>query len=182
MGARYCSRRDCSGWDNNTPCPVAGDCFLFQWDVKRERERMEIMPHEHSILGDKNANLGEKPERQTTHTPTEAEEQERLFEWCKLNDIPMIHIPNERKCSAAVAAALIRQGMQKGFPDNFIPIAAGKYHGLFIELKRSKRSLSRKSPEQRAWVDRLSKQGYKAMFCYGASEAEKAISEYLKLK
>ena len=57
--------------------------------------------------------------------------------------------------------------MKKGFPDNFIAVARGKWHGLFIELKRVKKCLSVRS-------------GYKALFCYGAEEAKKAVREYLK--
>lgn len=156
MSARYCKRKGCSE-QLKGPCPVAGDCFLFEWDIEREK--------------------GKKPKESIT--PTEETEQIELCEWCEAKGIPMIHIPNERKCSAAVAHSLARQGLRKGFPDNFIAVANKTRHGLFIELKRAKKNLSKKSPEQREWIERLNEQGYKAVFCYGAEEAKRVILEYL---
>ena len=156
MKAKYCARM-CSGSDKTGLCKSADVCEFFIWDVAVEKSPV--------------------PKLQTV--PTEAEEQEALFAWCLANGIEMVHIPNERKCTAYVAGQLLRQGMRKGFPDNFIPIARGGFHGLFIELKRAKKSLSKKSPEQREWVKKLNEEGYKALFCYGAEEAKKVISEYL---
>ena len=161
MSAKYCKRVGCS-CDQSMPCAAADDCVLFQWDLDRIK----------SV----------QPKRGDSRTPTEAEEQEELVAWCEMKRIPIIHIPNERKCSAAAAASLSRQGLRKGFPDNFIPIAGGKYHGLFIELKRGKKSLSRVSPEQREWVKALNAQGYKALISYGAEAAKSVITEYLNLK
>lgn len=154
MSARYCARM-CSGSDSTGLCK--SPCDFFIPDVTMEKSYI--------------------PPQQTV--PTEAEEQEALFSWCLANGIDMVHIPNERKCTAYVAGQLLRQGMRKGFPDNFIPIARGGFHGLFIELKRAKKSLSKKSPEQREWVKKLNASGYKAVFCYGAEETKKVISEYL---
>ena len=78
-----------------------------------------------------------------------------------------------------VMADLERQGLKKGFPDNFIAEPRGKWHGLFIELKRAKKSLSKKSTEQRLWVKALNDKGYMAVFCYGAEEAKRVVLEYL---
>ena len=156
MSAKYC-KQNCNGKDADGLCASADCCEFFLWDVSREQ--------------------GYKPQPQTV--PTEAEEQEALFAWCLANGIDMVHIPNERKCTAYVAGQLLRQGLRKGFPDNFFPIASKGFHGLFIELKRVKKALSKKSPEQRDWIKRLNKAGYKAVFCYGAEEAKKAVLEYL---
>lgn len=156
MKAKHCARM-CSGSDSTGLCKSADVCEFFVWDVTMEKSY---------------------PPPQPT-VPTEAEEQEALFAWCLVNGIEMVHIPNERKCTAYVAGQLLRQGLRNGFPDNFIPIARGGFHGLFIELKRAKKSLSKKSPEQREWVKKLNAAGYKAVFCYGAEEAKKVISEYL---
>ena len=156
MSARYCARM-CSGSDSTGLCVSAEVCDFFIPDVTMEKSYT--------------------PPQQTV--PTEAEEQEALFEWCRWRKIEMIHIPNERKCSVVVAAQLLRQGLRKGFPDNFFPIASKGFHGLFIELKRAKKALSKKSPEQRDWIKKLNKAGYKAVFCYGAEEAKKAVLEYI---
>lgn len=115
-------------------------------------------------------------------TPTEQEEQEELIRWCDetIGKDLMIHIPNERKCSAVMGAALKRQGVRSGVPDNFLTIPTKEYHGLFIELKRAKKSLSRVTSEQREWIKNLNERGYKAVICYGAEEAKKAVLRYLK--
>lgn len=149
---RYC-KQSCSGKDSSGLC--TSPCELFIPDIEKS-----CVPNR-------------------TTVPSEAEEQEKLFAWCLAKGIEMVHIPNERKCSAFVAGQLLRQGLRKGFPDNFIPIARGGFHGLFIELKRARKSLSKKSPEQREWVKKLNAAGYKAVFCYGADDAKKVISEYL---
>lgn len=156
MKPKYC-KQNCNGKDADGLCTSADCCEFFLWDVEREQ--------------------GYKPQPQTVLT--EAQEQEALFEWCRWRKIEMIHIPNERKCSVVVAAQLARQGMRKGFPDNFFPIASKGFHGLFIELKRAKKALSKKSPEQREWIKKLNEAGYKAVFCYGAEEAKKAVLEYI---
>ena len=113
-------------------------------------------------------------------TPLEEDEQRDFAEWLDCQGVLWAHIPNERKASLAVLSSLARQGLKKGFPDNFIAVARGKWHGLFIELKRVKKCLSVRSKEQREWIKRLNAAGYKALFCYGAEEAKKAVREYLK--
>lgn len=156
MKLKYC-KQNCNGKDADGLCASADCCEFFLWDVSREQ--------------------GYKPQPQTV--PTEAQEQEALFEWCRWRKIEMMHIPNERKCSVVVAAQLARQGLRKGFPDNFIPIRSRGWGGLFIELKRRKKSLSRKSEEQKTWIERLRALGYWAEFCYGAEEAVQVIRSYL---
>lgn len=113
-------------------------------------------------------------------TPLEEDEQRDFAEWLDCQGVLWAHIPNERKASLAVLSSLARQGLKKGFPDNFIAVARGKWHGLFIELKRVKKCLSVRSKEQREWIKQLNAAGYKALFCYGAEEAKKAVREYLK--
>jgi hypothetical protein len=57
-------------------------------------------------------------------------------------------------------------------------VARGAYHGLYIELKR--RHGGKVTPEQREWIDDLSKQGYAAIVCHGFDEAVSVIEEYLR--
>ncbi len=158
MGAKYCKEHRCHG-NNGKPCMAADNCFLFKWDVARER--------------------GYKPIQESI-VPLEAQEQEVFAAWCDAKGLLWVHIPNERKATARVIAELERQGLKKGFPDNFIAEPSGKWHGLFIELKRAKKSLSHKSPEQRKWIKALNEKGYKAAFCYGAEEAKRVVLEYLE--
>ena len=74
--------------------------------------------------------------------PIEAQEQKALFTWAELSlgkypDLKwMYHIPNEGKRSKSNGAELVRQGLKKGVPDICLPVPRGKYHGLYIEMKR----------------------------------------------
>lgn len=70
-------------------------------------------------------------------------------------------------------------GMKKGYPDLFLPVAARGYHGLFIELKRKDGTPSDVTLEQRAWLDRLSVQGYRASVAFGWEDAANQITAYL---
>jgi len=70
-------------------------------------------------------------------------------------------------------------GMKKGFPDVSLPVPAGGYHGLFIEMKRKGGVPSDVSPEQREWLARLSEQGYWTTVAFGWADAVAQIQQYL---
>lgn len=163
MSAKYCKNFRCSDARMGKPCSAADECRMFQWDIDREK-------------GDKDKLLSE------TLVPHESEEQKEFAAWCDAKGLLWAHIPNERKASLSVMVELEKEGLKKGFPDNFIAEPRGKYHGLFIELKRAKKSASNKSREQRAWVKALNEKGYKAVFCYGAEEAKRVTLAYLEGK
>lgn len=112
--------------------------------------------------------------------PTEDGEQEVVVRYCELRRIPVVHIPNEGKRSAAYAAQMKRMGLAKGFPDLFIPVAVSGFHGLFIELKRDKKSKAKDT--QKAWLEYLNKAGYRATVCRGSEEAMKEIESYFRGK
>ncbi len=80
------------------------------------------------------------------------------------------------------ANKLIAEGLKKGFPDLQLLIPCNGYHGLFIELKRAKKSKSKVSDLQKLWISRLNDMGYKAVICYGADEAIQVIKDYLGLQ
>ena len=105
-------------------------------------------------------------------------EQEALISWCEVKQIPIVHIPNEGKRSASYAAKMKRMGLRAGFPDLFIPIARGRYHGLFIEMKYGN---GRASGAQQHWLRLLSREGYAVSICYGFDAARHSIEKYLKL-
>ncbi len=69
-------------------------------------------------------------------------------------------------------------GYSKGFPDIQIPKPSKGYNGLFIEIKKGKGGV--KSPEQKAWIDYLNGQGYKALFAHGLDECIEILEDYLK--
>lgn len=111
---------------------------------------------------------------------TEKDEQVALFDWAQYRtDLQlMFHIVNEGRRSVQHTASLIRQGMKPGVPDIFLPIAKGRYHGLFIELKR--KYGGRQTPEQKAWQTALLEQGYAACVCKGFDEAKDTIDWYMR--
>lgn len=113
-------------------------------------------------------------------TPTEAQEQTALVEWCDLMHIPAVHIANEGKRTLANGRELARMGLRRGFPDLFIPAARKGFHGLFIELKRVKGG--RVTEHQQKWIDTLNNRGYLAIVCYGADEAIAEIKNYYGVK
>lgn len=111
---------------------------------------------------------------------TEKDEQIALFDWAQYRtDLQlMFHIVNEGRRSVQHTASLIRQGMKQGVPDIFLPVAKGRYHGLFIELKR--KYGGRQTPEQKAWQTALLEQGYAACVCKGFDEAKDTIDWYMR--
>ena len=117
-------------------------------------------------------------------TPTESVEQQCLFRWAAFAQAAhpelrlLCHIPNEGKRSKAAGARLKREGLKPGVPDLCLPVARGKYHGLYIELKRIGETASK---EQEQWIADLRKQGYAAYVCQGWDSARRLIEDYLKL-
>jgi hypothetical protein len=77
------------------------------------------------------------------------------------------------------AMKLKAEGLKPGFPDMFLPVARRGFHGLFIELKYGR---NQPTPEQMAWLDRLSEQGYLAVPAWGAEEAIEVLTEYLEIE
>jgi len=118
--------------------------------------------------------------------PLESEEQQAIFQWAegmekKRPELSLLmHVPNGGLRNAVVAARLKTEGTKKGFPDLFLPVARGGYHGLMIELKRKKGGAL--SNEQREWLKALKEQGYLAMMCKGCEESIHAITLYLEGK
>lgn len=115
----------------------------------------------------------------------EAGAQETLFQWTQyqLGRYPelglLYHIPNGGKRDARTATALKRQGVKPGVPDLHLPVARGKYHGLYIELKVGK---NKATALQKEWIEELTKQGYLAVVCYGWQTAAEQLIKYLELE
>lgn len=115
--------------------------------------------------------------------PTEAQEQMTLFSWAamqsgKYPELKLLyHVPNGGSRHKAEAGRLRAEGVKAGVPDLCLPVARGKYHGLYIELKRQRGG--RASEFQSAWLTALSAQGYKAALCCGWESAAETIIEYL---
>lgn len=110
-------------------------------------------------------------------TPTEAQEQRTVVQWCDWMHVPVFHIPNGGYRHKHTAYQLKAQGVRPGVPDLCIPVPRGSYHGLFIEMKRRKGGSL--SPTQREWIDTLRANGYRVEVCKGADEAIETLEEYL---
>lgn len=120
---------------------------------------------------------------------TEDSEQMAIMTWArwqswgdgKLADY-LHHSPNGGKRHIKTAQKFKAMGTQAGFPDLFLFIPHGGYHGLFIELKRPKsqgKAQGRLSDSQKAMMAKLGDQGYRAVVCYGYDEAIQTIRDYL---
>ena len=113
----------------------------------------------------------------------ESDEQQALFQWAKLMqgqhpELSLLHsIPNGGKRNVIEAARMKREGVKAGVSDVFLPVARGKYHGLYIELKVGE---NKTSSDQKWWIAQTTKQGYCSTVCYGWVEAKGVIEEYLE--
>ena len=116
--------------------------------------------------------------------PLEHDEQAELFAWADAmqGEHPelamMFAIPNGGHRFPAVAAMLKREGVKAGVPDIFLACARGRWHGLFVELKRADHS-NHATSAQRAWIEMLRRYGFSAVVCYGAQDAINTIMAYL---
>lgn len=117
--------------------------------------------------------------------PTEHMEQRTVVEWARMQGrntsrypgLALLYaIPNGGGRSKAEAGRLKAEGVLKGVPDIFLPAPVGPYHGLYIEMKRTKGA--KMSKEQRDMATALLAQGYAVEVCYGADEAIEAIMRY----
>ncbi len=114
----------------------------------------------------------------------EAQEQRFLFQWANLaqQQYPelklMHHIPNGGKRDVKTAINLKHEGVKAGVPDICLPVARGKFHGLYIELKVGK---NKPTPKQLEWIYALEQEGYAVKVCYGWLEARETIENYLSL-
>jgi hypothetical protein len=94
-------------------------------------------------------------------TPTEHQEQTRLFDLAKLQALRFhaLHsqfaIPNRAQGTFAAATMMRKEGMKKGVPDIVFPLARGGYHSLYIELKRVNATPSDTTLDQLWWHGRL---------------------------
>lgn len=115
----------------------------------------------------------------------EAYEQTKLFNWVAFArhtepELDLLyHIPNGGKRNQKEAFNLKRQGVRAGVPDLCLPVARGKFHALYIEMKVGK---NKPTKNQKEWMRKLNEQGNLAIVCYGWEEASAVLTKYIKLK
>ena len=103
--------------------------------------------------------------------------QRAVVEFCDYSGIPIYHIPNGGVRSKSEAARLKSQGVKPGVPDLCIPVARGKYHSLYIELKDDG---GKPTKQQIEWIYRLREEGMCAWVCVGVDNALELIRRYLE--
>lgn len=124
---------------------------------------------------------------------TEEQEQCALIEWVDIARFPMIngypihsgfigdylfHVPNGKLRHIKVALQLKKMGLRPGIPDLFFAFPYNSKPGLFIEMKRKKKSGS--SDNQRIMINRF-REFYPVKICQGFEEARDAILNYLSI-
>ena len=133
-----------------------------------------------------------------TPLPSEELEQAALIQWADMAMIPhdfpglggqrigdfLFAVPNgtflagDRKRRAMQMARLKRAGLRPGVHDLFLMVPAHGSHGLFIEMKRAKRSAT--SGAQKTFATKAALAGYACALAKGADQAMEAITGYLK--
>lgn len=116
----------------------------------------------------------------------ETQEQIWLMQWGQQPSIRrqypelkyLYHIPNERS-DKRQAAILKKMGVKRGVPDLCLPVPRGKYHGLYIEMKRADGGTV--SDDQSWWNEQLLSLGYASVFCSGWESGKEALLWYLNL-
>lgn len=106
-------------------------------------------------------------------------EQAALIVWTQLKGHPyslIFAIPNGGARHPRTAAFLKAEGVKPGVPDLMLPVAAGGYHGLFIEMKFGRNPPTK---EQKEKLAALQEQGYACHVCYGWEAARGVIEDYL---
>lgn len=112
----------------------------------------------------------------------EHNEQASLFRWAghMMRKYPkldlMYAVPNAARRSPRQGAWMKAEGMKAGVPDIHLPVANGRFIGLWIEMKAGKNKLT---PEQRRRMDELTHVGHLCVVCYCWLDAAAVIEKYL---
>lgn len=112
----------------------------------------------------------------------EKHEQKYFVEYCKLNNIICVHIPNGMylgniSYKAAYMNMLKSNGLQPGFPDLLVLIQNKKYQMLFLEFKKAKGGKA--SEKQKNWIEWLNNNGYCAYIVNGCNDAVNVLKKFI---
>ena len=92
-------------------------------------------------------------------------------------EILLLHaIPNGDWRGPRVAAKLKAEGVKPGVADLFLPVKRGEFSGLYIELKRAGGT---PSPEQWAFLESVTMQGFFAVVVNSLTVADEIIRRYI---
>jgi hypothetical protein len=86
------------------------------------------------------------------------------------------HSPNGGKRDALAGAQMKALGVKPGFPDLILPVGAGLFPGLVIEMKSATGSTS---PTQKEWLAHFEAQRWAVRVARSAQEARTILCSYL---
>lgn len=86
------------------------------------------------------------------------------------------HCPNGGRRTKREAGKLKLMGVLSGVPDTFLPLRAGEYCGLYIELKKAGGS---PSPDQVTYMEAVTKEGYLAVVVNDLETFKEVFTAYL---
>ena len=120
--------------------------------------------------------------------PLEWREQVALVKWLSAHPILKdlyFKNDNEGKRDPRSAVHAQRMGLRRGVSDLFICYPSRGFHGLFLEMKRSKKYVPSEMSTptwiaQVKFIENVKSVGYAAEMCYGFQEARKIIESYLQ--
>lgn len=122
------------------------------------------------------------PKNAKFDVPTEHAEQVAFFKWAE-HWLPesmrllLFAIPNGGARHVLTGKKLKDEGVKPGVPDIFFAWPRLGYHGLFIEMKRKKRSST--SESQESMIATLRSAGYLVVVCKGCEAAQNTIRNYM---
>lgn len=88
-------------------------------------------------------------------------------------------VPNGILKNVAAHRKLVKEGFESGVPDYLLLYPSKSFHGLCLEFKRGKNTLS---DNQRIWQKRLENAEYAFVVVRSFEEAKNAVEWYLKDK
>ena len=116
---------------------------------------------------------------------SEHEEQAAFFDYLELESkrrpelALCFAVPNGQLRDIRIAKKLKAEGVRAGVPDICVPIPRGQWHGMWIEMKRTKHGTV--SPEQAWWLNQLKSQGYWTAICLGWDDAKLELEKYMSV-
>ncbi len=119
--------------------------------------------------------------RDPDKVPTEHTEQAKLVGRIRsfYRDVIVFAVPNGGLRNKAEAVRLKAEGVLAGVPDLVVAEPRGRYHGLYVEMKRRKGG--RVSDDQLKIHRRLRRKGYKVLVGWGVDDVWDEVEEYLAL-
>lgn len=118
------------------------------------------------------------------YSTKEHTEQCEVIEWWEMrardegiDPRVLFAIPNGGVRHIGEAVKLKAEGVRKGIPDLFLAHPVAPFHGLFIEMKKSRGG--KVSDDQRECIQFLSNEGYACTVARGADDAISCIDTYL---